>query len=427
VVVAYLRWLEASGSSRSYRGSMCQALVITAKFLFGGSVHGGVPPVLDALREHWAATKAHVTKRRFRRRDHVYTAQLRGRGTTELGEFRAHLVTEQFRTKAAKVSSATADKHVLNARRALGWYQRRATEAAPAAAPAALADLVPSSDEDGAGVAFEYCRWLQDTRAACRGTLRVYLSTFIRLARYLHPEAGRCVEQLRVIGSGRLGPAVSDVSKKWLPYERFVQCVEQLRQECRVLLQSGRRRKGRAVLQSWQRYLIAAILAAIPDRQRTLRELTLGRTLVKSDGVWSIVHAASDYKTGKFYGDRPALTLPARLSEDIDCYLQEWRPKVRCDHLFVCTKGRPLRAACVHQTLATAVFRMTGQLLNPHLVRHMVVTHVRTTDGVTEAQLEGVAFLMGHSLDTQRKHYTKLTPAERVGPGIALMHSIAAQ
>ena len=35
------------------------------------------------------------------------------------------------------------------------------------------------------------------------------------------------------------------------------------------------------------------------DRQRTLRELEVGRTLVKAGGVWSVRHGAADYKTGK--------------------------------------------------------------------------------------------------------------------------------
>ena len=45
------------------------------------------------------------------------------------------------------------------------------------------------------------------------------------------------------------------------------------------------------------------------DRQRTLRELVLGRTLVKEDGKWLIRHGASDYKTGRSYGERPPLVI----------------------------------------------------------------------------------------------------------------------
>ena len=45
------------------------------------------------------------------------------------------------------------------------------------------------------------------------------------------------------------------------------------------------------------------------DRQRTLRELALGRTLVKEEGKWLIRHGAGDYKTGRSYGERPPLVI----------------------------------------------------------------------------------------------------------------------
>lgn len=44
---------------------------------------------------------------------------------------------------------------------------------------------------------------------------------------------------------------------------------------------SGQHREPRAVAWSLQRYLIFAILSCVPDRQRTLRELRVGTTLVK--------------------------------------------------------------------------------------------------------------------------------------------------
>ncbi len=42
-----------------------------------------------------------------------------------------------------------------------------------------------------------------------------------------------------------------------------------------------------AVAWSVQRYLLFAILSCIPDRQRTLRELEVGRTLFKEKGRWA--------------------------------------------------------------------------------------------------------------------------------------------
>ena len=47
------------------------------------------------------------------------------------------------------------------------------------------------------------------------------------------------------------------------------------------------------------RRLIFAIFSCVPDRQRTLRELEVGRTLVHAGGRWVIKHGPGDYKTGK--------------------------------------------------------------------------------------------------------------------------------
>ena len=60
-----------------------------------------------------------------------------------------------------------------------------------------------------------------------------------------------------------------------------------------------------------QTYLMFAVLACVPDRQRTLRELEEGRTLIKDNlsGAWQIRHGPEDYKTGAAYGDRPILQL----------------------------------------------------------------------------------------------------------------------
>jgi hypothetical protein len=38
-----------------------------------------------------------------------------------------------------------------------------------------------------------------------------------------------------------------------------------------------------------QRYLVFAILGCVPDRQRTLRELEVGRTLVKDGERWALL------------------------------------------------------------------------------------------------------------------------------------------
>lgn len=58
---------------------------------------------------------------------------------------------------------------------------------------------------------------------------------------------------------------------------------------------AGKLRKRTSVAWSLQKYLIFAILSCVPDRQRTLRELELGRTLFKEGNrrVLYTLHSSS--------------------------------------------------------------------------------------------------------------------------------------
>ena len=57
---------------------------------------------------------------------------------------------------------------------------------------------------------------------------------------------------------------------------------------------------GRRVAVSYQRFLLLSLFAAVPDRQRTFRELAVGITLRREGtGQWVIKHGPEDYKTGE--------------------------------------------------------------------------------------------------------------------------------
>ena len=53
------------------------------------------------------------------------------------------------------------------------------------------------------------------------------------------------------------------------------------------------------------------------DRQRTLRELEVGRTLFKEGGRWVIKHQAGDYKTGRAYGQRPPMIIAPHIYPEV--------------------------------------------------------------------------------------------------------------
>ena len=76
---------------------------------------------------------------------------------------------------------------------------------------------------------------------------------------------------------------------------------------------------ARRIATKLQRYLILAIFSVVPDRQRTIRELSIGTTFQREDSTaqWMIRHGPDDYKTGKSYGERPPLVIPVELTASI--------------------------------------------------------------------------------------------------------------
>jgi hypothetical protein len=135
------------------------------------------------------------------------------------------------------------------------------------------------------------------------------------------------------------------------------------------------------VAASLQRYLIVAILSVVPDRQRTLRELEVGRTLLKQeDGSWVIKHTAGDYKTGKQYGDRPPLLIAPFIYPELEAFIYTWRQELgpKTSRLFCKPRsGQPLDENAVYGLFKQAALRLTGKATHPHLVRDMIVTHLR--------------------------------------------------
>ena len=54
--------------------------------------------------------------------------------------------------------------------------------------------------------------------------------------------------------------------------------------------------------------------------------------------------------------------------------------------------------------------RLSGKKTNPHLVRDMIVTHLKTS-GASEQELEALALFMGHSQAMQRSTYDRCLSA----------------
>ena len=87
--------------------------------------------------------------------------------------------------------------------------------------------------------------------------------------------------------------------------------------------------------------------------------------------------------------------------------------------------GEPLTDAGLHRIVTTATFRHTGKRTNPHLIRDMIITHLRGTDA-SERELEALAIYMGHSVAMQKGPYDRRTKEEQVAPAVDLLDAVNA-
>jgi len=289
--------------------------------------------------------------------------------------------------------------------------------------------------------------------------------------RNIHREAG---------SKGKKAPRSSDEGKKWLEWTEYLEVIDMLKAdllkmienyECQLevaLNKSGndvpdnvqntpkpvspnvkslqKQRKEIAVI--FQHYLILAFFSCVPDRQRTFRELELGRNFLRvettisnerenngrddsSSFIWVIKHTADDYKTGGAYGERPPLPLHPSLTPAIDDFLDRWRPALvnevenpSSPYLFLQPRtGNPMTPNSLYQIVSRCCYKYKQKKTNPHLLRDMIVTHVRKNAdySASEKELEALALFMGHSIRMQRESYDRRTLGQKVEPAIQLM------
>jgi hypothetical protein len=209
---------------------------------------------------------------------------------------------------------------------------------------------------DNIDVAYDYTEWLREERHVSPNTELQVLVALLHVAKFLHykdsdqqlckqltktyadiPIINELRELVRLTNERvKESPRIADESQKWLDWPEFLACVEYLKKDCAIYTSDGQSRTERAIARSYERYLVAALLAYMPpDRQRTLRELEVGRTLVrgtvkndifcpKADGRWYIKLSSQDYKTGKAYKEQ-TLEVPENIYPELEAWLNQWR------------------------------------------------------------------------------------------------------
>ncbi|MBW4662183.1 MAG: site-specific integrase [Drouetiella hepatica Uher 2000/2452] len=223
-------------------------------------------------------------------------------------------------------------------------------------------------------------------------------------------------------------PPAADESLKWLNWPEFLACVHHLEAECQPVYSYGVMRSPTAIARSIQRYLLFAFLAYIPpNRQRILRELESGKTLVRGtlspdeifeaeeDGKWYIHLMKGDYKTGKTYGEQ-WLMVPDVLYPYLEAWLNQWRAEFSPKHNYVFTKenGKPYdKPSDLSSIIRRTTHRLTGKLTTSHLIRHMLITYMKR-NGASDEVMQSLAEAMHHSTKTQSQIYDRRHKFEKV-------------
>ena len=370
-------------------------------------------------------------------------------------------------TQESPIRNATASVYMRHAKLFLGWYhnvytkeriQNKGSNQTACIDPNVLSinDIFPNKDATTTQSIIDFILWLRKTRDISHSYEANMLRGLTKLLKFrFHKESQSdpsygeksfndipVVRELRKLHRDanrrqNISPRSSEEDRKWLDWNEYLIVVQKLKNdvqdEINVYVQKKTMSKSdvtarRRIATKFQAYLILAFFSCVPDRQRTFRELEIGRSFLRDDknNCWIIKHGPDDYKTGKTYGDRPPLVLTPELSPAIDDFLDRWRPSLdpTGDHFFVQPRtGNCLTQDSVYSIVARSCFKHTGKKTNPHLLRDMIVTHVRNTNA-SEKELEALALYMGHSISMQRNSYDRRTMEQKVAPAVELLRNV---
>lgn len=368
----------------------------------------------------------------------------------DLQTFYAFMTRPSPHSQEDPIRAATADVYMRHARQFLGWYINENRNRANSDASLSLFHVIPDKEKESATEIIDFVLWLRTRDISVsyeanilRGLTKLLKFRFSRESQADPSSGGNTFDDIPLIKEirklhrdankrQRLAPRSSNEQRKWLSWPEYLRVIKEVKNELVGLIEgyfsSASSSRKEKVAEVYQCYLILSLFASIPDRQRTMRELAIGSTLVKSEetDLWTVKHGPEDYKTGKSYGERPTIQLREDLSQAVDDYIENWRDALNpsTDFLFVQLRtGKPLTGDGIFKRVSRCCFKYGGKMTNPHLLRDMIVTHVRESDA-SEKELEALALYMGHSLNMQRTSYDRRTLSTKIAPAVELMQSI---
>lgn len=391
------------------------------------------PPIRS---KRGAACKVRLTQKRakapYKLQPHEVTDQLR----LELAEFAEFMTSPDWpnRPEAHRpIVESSFESYRTGVFYVLGWLCH-----CQAPFPNIPCEQLSLKLLDDQKMVYRYLNWLEKEREVQPATKVRQLCVFLNVRKFLHHETCNpdlnyrdipSVEAIRKLTKNaaqrtNVERLPVDLTKKVQTREELIATLQVLAQECRPKYDNGKQREPHTVAWSVQRYLIVGLIVLLADRQRTIRELEVGKTLVKEDGEWLIVQTSAQYKTGKTYGTR-RLPFPKSLYPMLELWLNELRATLHPTHNFVftCQNGKPLNKTATLSLFENAIYRVTGKKLNPHEVRHITISHFKRK-GASDAQMNALAELMAHSRRAQDENYDRRSKPERVAPAIEMMWDI---
>ncbi len=222
---------------------------------------------------------------------------------------------------------------------------------------------------------------------------------------------------------------------------------------------SRQRRKPNAIAVDLQKLLVLGFFCFLPpERNRTVSELEVGRTLVRGTfkyGIlipmedmaspekakWFINLAPDDYKTGKVYQEYCAPVDDIQLTNGktfygyIQIWLDDYRPLFQPDHnrLFVkvkptkgATPGEPITYRNMTGWVKYLFVKYTGVPVVPQSLRKMYVTFLKNSNA-SEAELEAAARAMHHSRAMQSAQYDEQQLQDKLAPILAFNQRLLSQ
>jgi hypothetical protein len=254
----------------------------------------------------------------------------------EFDDFYSFMTRPSTQSQEDPIRPATADVYMRHAKLFLGWYLSRSDLVNGESTKASLFTIVPNKEKESAEQFLEFVLWLRSERRisvsyeanVLRGLTKLLKFRFARESQADPSYGEKSFEDIPLIRELRklhrdankrqsLAPRSSDEERKWLSWSEYLSVIEGLKKDLYDAVRQhetslpdllttkvGRAQaeaKERVIATMYQQYLILSIFACVPDRQRTIRELEIGRSLVKSEktSVWAIKHGPDDYKVSR--------------------------------------------------------------------------------------------------------------------------------